>query len=232
MTRAAALPVALMALAAATATTADDWQDLEQVRAAARTFVLAQPRAGEPPQVSVDALDPRLTLPACRQPLAADLAPGSGRVGLVTVGVRCPGPKPWQVFTTLRVQHFAAALVAARPLARGETLQPGDVVASRQDVAMLAGGYVSDPADIIGKRTKRTLAAGQVLALNALESPPVVRRGRAVTIVARSGGLEVRMAGEALADAAAGEPVNVRSLANRRVLQATAIAADTVQVAM
>ena len=57
-----------------------------------------------------------------------------------------------------------------------------------------------------------------------------VRRGQPVALVAGGAGFEVRMAGRALADAAAGETVRVENLSSRRVLSGVVAAPGEVRV--
>jgi flagella basal body P-ring formation protein FlgA len=207
-------------------------EDLERIRSAARDFAWSQHGRNPALVVEAGALDTRLQLPACPAALATALAPGSRELGPVTVSVRCPGPKPWTVYVPVRVQQFIEVLVAARPLARGEEIRAQDVSLVRQEVSMVSGGYLTDPAELAGKRLKRPLAPGALLSPQALESPPVVRRGQSVTILARNNGFEVRMAGEALNDAAPGEPVRVRNLHTKKVVEGTVLRTGTVQVAL
>ena len=54
-----------------------------------------------------------------------------------------------------------------------------------------------------------------------LVAPRLVRRGDTIALVSRQGGIEVCMAGRALADAGARERVSVENLSSRRVVQGT-----------
>ncbi len=199
----------------------------------ARDFMLAQARvySGEP-RIEVGTPDPRLRLARCDQPLVAELPPGSRPVGSTTVGVRCPGSSPWSIYLPVRVQIFADILVAAHPLARGVPLTQTDVTLSRQDLAVVAGTALTDPAQAVGKRLRYPVATGAALNAGLLDLPPLVKRGQAVTIVSTGQGLEVRAAGEALADGTSGETIRVRNLLTRKVIQATVLEAGVVRVAL
>ncbi|KTF29616.1 flagellar basal body P-ring formation chaperone FlgA, partial [Xanthomonas translucens] len=59
------------------------------------------------------------------------------------------------------------------------------------------------------------------LSASDLVAQRLVRRGDNVALVARNGGLEVRMAGRALSDGGENERVTVENLSSRRVLQGT-----------
>jgi flagella basal body P-ring formation protein FlgA len=83
---------------------------------------------------------------------------------------------------------------------------------------------------VVGLSGKRMLRAGEVLRMALLAAPMVVKRGDAVTIVARSEQIEVSMAGEALDSGARGALVRVRN-ANGAVLRARVTGEGTVEPA-
>ena len=208
-------------------------QSAASIQKAAREFILTHARAyGGEPLIEVSAPDPRLRLARCDQPLIAELPPGSRPVGSTTVGVRCPGNSPWSIYLPVRVQIFANILVAARPLARGVPLTPTDVTVSRQDLAAVAGNALTDAAQAIGKRLRYPVATGAALNAGLLDLPPLVKRGQTVTIVSSGQGLEVRAAGEALADGTSGETIRVRNLLTKKIIQATVLETGLVRVSM
>ena len=208
-------------------------QSAASIQKAAREFILTHARAyGGEPLIEVSAPDPRLRLARCDQPLIAELPPGSRPVGSTTVGVRCPGNSPWSIYVPVRVQIFANILVAARPLARGVPLTPTDVTVSRQDLAAVAGNALTDAAQAIGKRLRYPVATGAALNAGLLDLPPLVKRGQTVTIVSSGQGLEVRAAGEALADGTSGETIRVRNLLTKKIIQATVLETGLVRVSM
>ncbi|MNN01963.1 flagellar basal body P-ring biosynthesis protein FlgA [compost metagenome] len=81
---------------------------------------------------------------------------------------------------------------------------------------------LSAPEAAIGQVARRALSAGSLLSATDLVAPRIVRRGDNVALVARRGGVEVRVAGRALGDAGAGERVSVENLSSRRVMQGIA----------
>lgn len=208
-------------------------QPAAAIQKVAHEFILTHARAyGGEPRIEVSAPDPHLRLARCDQPLIAELPPGSRPVGATTVGVRCPGSSPWSIYVPVRVQIFANLLVAARPLARGVPLTDADITVSRQDLAAVAGNALTDASQAIGKRLRYPVATGAALNAGLLDLPPLVKRGQAVTIVSIGQGLEVRAAGEALADGTSGETIRVRNLLTRKTIQATVLETGLVRVSM
>jgi flagellar basal body P-ring formation protein FlgA len=171
-------------------------------------------------EISVGRLDGRLRLPACAVPLETELPPGARPHGAVAVGVRCTAPG-WSLFVPARVTVSRPVVVMAVSRPRGATLSPSDLVLELRDLAMLPGGYLTDPAELAGMSLRRAVQARTVLLPGHAAPPELVRRGERVTLQAAGGTIAVQVEGEALASGALGERVRVRNLATRRVVEGT-----------
>lgn len=200
-----------------------------QIRRAAEQFVAGL--AGNDHRVFATAghLDARLRLAACAGELTPFLSPGATVRARTMVGVRCVDPA-WSVYLPVAVETEASVLVARRSLQRGDVPTAADFDVARRRVPGLASAFVTDAAALGMRRLRRPLAAGEVLAGDALESPPLVRRGQSVTAVSRAAGIEVRMAAEAMANAGAGDRLRLRNPATGRMLEGTVQPDGTVAI--
>jgi flagella basal body P-ring formation protein FlgA len=99
-----------------------------------------------------------------------------------------------------------------------------------QDIAQLNSGYFSAVDELIGMELTRSLQGGMVLNPAMLQRPRLIARGDRVSIEVRSSQLQVRMAGQALADGAAGERIQVRNLSSKRVVEGEVVAPGVVHV--
>lgn len=167
-------------------------------------------------RIAASGIDPRLRLPVCSQPPTAE--PPAVRGASATVTVRC-GQPAWTVYVPLRISDLRPVLVLTRAAARGEILSAALLAPQERDVAQLPFGYFEDPQVATGQQLRRPLAAGAVLTPSDAESPRLVRRGDAVTLIGRSGGIEIRAGGTALGDGAQGERVRVRNDSSRRTVE-------------
>jgi len=158
-------------------------------------------------------LDASVRMPLCQNPLQAQ------PTGTTTVEVSCPSETGWRLFVPVKVRRFQNVLILARGLAAGESVGTADIVSERRDAARIVGAPLTDPGRAAGQVMRRTLPAGSILSSSDLLSQRLVRRGDNVALVARSGGLEVRMAGRALANAGENERVSVENLSSHRVVQ-------------
>ena len=183
-------------------------------------------------EIQVNRLDPRLRMPLCDAPLSVTLESPAQPLGRVTTRVRCDGSSPWTVFVPAEVRLYRDVVVLTRPLKRMSVVGATDLGMVERDVAQLRQGYLTDPAQAIGKKLTRQLPSDQVLAPNHLQVAEAIRRGDQVVISTSSGTVNVRMPGEALSDGAPGQQIKVRNLRSQRVIRARVVGPGQVEVAM
>lgn len=186
-------------------------QDIRPILRVVENFVSSE-TAGFPGQVSVSlgAVDPRLSLPACQA--LEPFVPAGGRLwGQASVGVRCNGQTPWTLYVPVRVKVIANVVHAARPLAQGQPVGPADIALQKADLAQLPAGILTEPAQAVGKTLAGSIGSGQPLRMDMLRSPTVVLQGQTVKLLARGRGFSVSSEGKALAAAAEGQVVQVRT---------------------
>ncbi len=166
--------------------------------------------------VHASELDNRLHLKACSQPLIAFLPRGSHLVGRTTVGIKCQDSQPWSIQVPVTVRVMKTIAVAAKLLPRDTILQRKDIRMQTIDLSTLPQGYIDQKQALIGQKLKRRINVGVAFTPNIITPQDKVKRGQRVTILARSGSMEVRMAGKALTSGAVGEMVRVVNIASKQ----------------
>lgn len=222
------IPLACCAVTMAAA--APPIQPLQDIEAAVHALVDSSgSRAGDV-EVSLGRLDPRLRLPRCGQDLAARYTQTRRRSGPLSVEVRCEGKQPWSLYVPVTLARFAAVVVAARPLARGQVIAADDVAMARRRIDISTRTYFEQPAAAIGQLATRSIGSGEILDQNQLRQPRLVRRGEQVVLSLGNSAVKVSMKGEALADGTAGERIRVRNLSSARIVEGTVTAAGVVVI--
>ena len=183
-------------------------------------------------EIQINRLDPRLRLPLCQQPLTTTLESPAEPIGRVTLRVRCDGAAPWTVFVPGQVRLYREVVIVSRPLKRDNLVTDMDIVLAERDVGLLNQGYLTSLQQAIGKKLTRALLPDQVLAPIHVQLAEAIRKGDQVVISARSGGISVRMPGEALSDGTVGKQISVRNQRSNRVIRARVIGPGQVEVAM
>lgn len=223
----------LLSLSAVSVTAVGDerYQSHDSIVAAAENLIREiHPWQDADATVSGRTLDSRTRLSACASPLEAFLPSGATVRRRTTVGVRCHDAKPWKIYLPVTVKVHAWTLVAARPLPAGTILSAEDVVRKKRDISALSYGYLASLEQQGGYRTKRLIGQGAVISPSMVESAVMIRRGQRVRLVHKSGGVQVSMAGEALASASLGSQIVVKNTNSGKKLSGIVKASDTVEV--
>jgi flagella basal body P-ring formation protein FlgA len=211
---------------------AEKTQSRTSIRETARQFIVSETTVAHEsvPDIQVGRLDRRLRLTACSQSLHAFLPPGGRTLGNITVGVRCSGIKPWTVYVPVKVVAYKKVLVVTRPMKRGHVLLKNDLELATRDLSTLRSSYLTDSEQAVGKTLRRSISSGTMLSTSMLASPRIIRRGQAVTLVSRTGGLQVRATGKALMDGASGQRIRVQNKTSKKVVEGVVISAGVVQI--
>ncbi|MDN5850792.1 MAG: flagellar basal body P-ring formation protein FlgA [Nitrococcus sp.] len=218
---------------AAVAAASDGYQSLAAIHKVVHEYL--QERAQGPgviDRVVIEHLDPRLRLTACGAPLQPFLPNGQPSVGRLTVGVRCPGPKPWRLYVPVQITRHLEVLVAARPLPRGVVLTQDAIRDERRNVADLSRAWYTDPKQLLGLETRQAIRSGEVFSPQLLISPRLIHRGQELILFATSGTMTVTMKGEALEDGVEGDVIRVRNLSSERIVEGRVVGIDRVQVSL
>jgi flagella basal body P-ring formation protein FlgA len=207
-------------------------QSLDAIRAAAQSFIVQQVPKQEPGavQVNVGALDARLRLAPCGDPLNVSLPPGATFRPRMTVAVSCVSAATWTVYVPVTVDTQTSVLVLRRAAGRGERLTAEDVESQTRVISGTGDSYLTDPKELSGRTIKRPLGPGTALTADLLADDLVVRRGQRVTLLASVGSLEVRAAGLAMNDAPAAGRVKVQNLSSNRIVEGVVETADVIRI--
>lgn len=188
-----------------------DFQPADEIKLAAEQAAVGT----TPPEgtSAVASVDPQLRMPKCEVALSAS------PVNPNTVEVACGAPMAWKLYIPVKTRRMRPILVLRNSLIAGAVVTPDDVSVETRDAALSPGGVLGEQDLVAGMTLKRPLSAGAVLTANDMISARLVKRGDAVMILAKSGGLEVRAPGKALSDGGAAERVTVQNVASNRVVQ-------------
>lgn len=170
-------------------------------------------------EIQVGVLDRRVKLPSCDR--AEPFLPRNARLwGRANVGLRCVAGASWTTFIPVRIAAWGPALVARVPLPAGRIPQPEDFSVREVDWAASRSTPIANRALLEDQELIRPVAAGQPILAEYLRISPAVRAGEPVAVVVQGTGFAIRTEAIALATAAEGQPVKVRT-ASGKVLNGT-----------
>lgn len=206
-----------------------DMQPHESIYRNVRQFV-KQEYIGEDISITVGKLDVRLKLPLCSDILTVFWPQDHKKAGNTTVGVRCQQQIPWKIYLAVNIKIYKQIAIAKHTLKRGDILKLSDINWERRDISGLHQGYLDAIDSFIGQVTTRVIAIRQPIIAQALAPPTLIKRGENVIILAKSGGIEVRVSGEALSDGALGDMIKIRNRTTDRVIAGKVVAKGVAQI--
>lgn len=221
-------------VAASPATAQQDNHPHADIQRAAEQFAMTQIDSTglTDVQAAANAMDSRLTLQRCEQPLETFATSSIPNASRLTVGVRCNGQKPWTLYVPVSVAAMAEVLFTARPVLRGEALVTNSIEIRKVPLQDLPLNAIRSMSELAGLEASRALPAGTALSLNTLKARQLIKQGQQVVIWASGRGIQVKMAGTALKNGSAGELIPVRNSNSGRIVQAAVVDDSTVQVNM
>jgi flagella basal body P-ring formation protein FlgA len=181
---------------------------------------------------SIAGLDPRLAMPACAEPLAVEAREQRQLNARLNLQVSCRSGNGWSLFVPIEIAVLRPIVVAARPLAHGETLAAGDLQLVEHNVARLTGQYFTSPDEAVDMAVRRPLAQGAPVLGEQLQPPLLVKRGDAVLITAAGSTIAVKMNGIAMTDGRRGEQIRVRNSSSGKIVAARVAATGVVEVTL
>ncbi|WP_323754574.1 flagellar basal body P-ring formation chaperone FlgA [Marinobacter sp.] len=177
-------------------------------------------------------VDRRLKLAPCDGEPELEFVSDPLRTPSPSILISCTGKRPWRMYVTAFVEAYGPAIVAARPLTRGERLSSSALTTSEVQLNASRRGTLTDMQTIQGMMVRRPVKTGTVLTPDLLEAPDAIERGDHVIILARSGSFSVSSRGKALGNASIGEQVLVENLRSARTVKATVVAPGRVEIPM
>ncbi len=197
------------------------FQSHETIRGAAIKHVLDSPEVSylNSAQAVAGKIDPRLRLRQCQRELDA-FHPVSSRPGAkVTVGISCNDEAPWTLYVPIEVTAEYTLLSLTRSLPRGTRLTATDITLRAVRMHPFERPYIDSLDFALGKELSRSLSAGTQLTHNMVKVPRVILRGESITMIAKSGGLEVRSSGKALEDGVVGQKIALQNVSSRQKVE-------------
>jgi flagella basal body P-ring formation protein FlgA len=171
-------------------------------------------------------------LPLCAQPPLVELPRKERAWGALTLRIACDGATPpWSRAVALTVQVPGRYAVAKRSLRPGTVVQPEDLDWREGDVARLGDPVTEEIQSLDGLELFRPVAAGSALRLNDFRPVSVIRSGDLVSLSLKGQGFEMITTGYALADAAIGVTLRVRTLEGK-ILQGKAVSPGKVEAVL
>ena len=218
---------ALLLAGAANSLPDGQWQPVAEIEKTAATYIKGRIASGD---VQAGALDSRLRLPLCDQPLDPFLRPGARIKARTTVGVLCTGRRPWKVYVSVDLVITKAVLVPKRVLRVGHVITADDLTTDTRDVSRMTSGFYAAPSELVGQRVRQQLVAGRIITPMMVQADDIIRRGQTVTLVVKNDVININMAGKAMSDGALNQRIRVRNSNSGRIVEGIVRSPEHVEI--
>lgn len=190
------------------------------------------PWAGSDLKIEAIKITSDKTLPAGRTDYAVVAPRGGPYTGILPLSVRVSVNGDYEkiIRTQVKLKAFRKVVVARHPIGRLRPITMADLALKKVDIGRLPPDPLTDLNTAVGKRTRSNVMVGSVLRTDAIELPPVVKRGDMVLIVAQSSGLRITAIGEVRSSGRAGDRVKVVNVDSRKAVLARVVDEGTVAV--
>jgi len=142
------------------------------------------------------------------KPFTAEMPVFGSDVKVVLLGSRSAVQVGRRVYW-YSVAGFGQVVSATRGAAPGQALVPGDGQLSESNLLAANCDPVLDPAELNGKRAKKTLRANEIVCAASIEPRPLVARGDEITVRYLSSNVSLTIDGVAQNDGRAGDSLLV-----------------------
>ena len=135
-----------------------------------------------------------------------------------------------KLWVNATISVVADVVTVVNPLGKHQHIEQADLTVERRDLAGLSADTVRRIEDALGNRTTRMIYPGTVLKASMIASPPLVRRGDIVRILATTGTMTITATGMAKQQGRKGDAVRVKNTDSNRVITARVSGPGTVVV--
>ena len=178
------------------------------------------------------ALDETIRLPTGKLSYRIEPARNEDYLGrtILALHLFVDGEAVRKIWVNTTISVMADVVTVIRPLAKHAYIEAADLSVERRNLADLSSDTVSRIEDAIGNRTTRMIYPQTVLQSSMFSSPPLVRRGDIVKIVANSGPMTITATGRVKQQGCKGEMVRVVNTASNRIITARVTGPGVVEV--
>ena len=152
-----------------------------------------------------------------------------GRQSLCQVEVEVDGERIREVEAIFEVKRFGQVVVAKHKLNRDQILAPDDLKIELREITSLKNSFAA-LCDLKDLRASTFIREGDIITSKMVETPPLIERGKIITILVEEGPVSITALGKSLSDGMKGEILRVRNLDSKREIAAKVFDEKTVVV--
>lgn len=147
-----------------------------------------------------------------------------------TVRIKNGGQTFQKIFVPARIEVWSEVILTTKPLGKNQPITLSDIERKKMNLSRAPSDVIMAEDQVLGRRTTRAIAAHSILRNDQVESPPLVRKGDIVQVLAESSTLRVTTQGMAQENGTRGERIRVVNLRSKKTVYAQIVDRQTVRV--
>ena len=120
--------------------------------------------------------------------------------------------------------------VLKQDIKNGEVIKESDIENKTFPQELVHGDTVKNAADLIGKTPARTISPNRPIRSNEIGTPAVIKKNALVQMRYKIPNMEITTTGQAMADGAKGEAIEVKNTTSKKITRAVVVDSNTVDV--
>lgn len=148
----------------------------------------------------------------------------------IRVEVTVSGEPATRFLATALVDDWRDIPVVEKTLERGQLISPSDIQLVRLNLYKQPEDIVDSLDEVIGRRVLATIPAGETIRKKMVEIPPLITKGKRVTMSYNIGGFFATATGTALEDGLDGSSIRIKNESSGKIIRAKVISPDEVEV--
>lgn len=181
-------------------------------------------------EASVTKLKQNIILPAC--PADIDIAISKQTMGGIpsSVTLSCQEQPQWNIFIPINVKILTNVIVANRQISSGETITANDITFEKQDKNLLNNGFFKDEKLVVGQIARYSINTGVALTKNNVKPLPIIKNNQTITLIVKTGGIEIQMLGIAKSDGFLNDRINVLNPSSKKIIDAIVVSSTQAEI--
>ncbi|THB80030.1 MAG: flagella basal body P-ring formation protein FlgA [Desulfobacteraceae bacterium] len=152
-----------------------------------------------------------------------------GRISL-SADVLVDGEKTDRLSIHGWVNVFSRRLCATTDLIKGQVIRSSDVQPRRVNISRSKGELAVSMSQVEGKVLKMDFGTGDLIRIDQVHTPPVIRKGEMVQLVAQKSNLMITASGISREDGYMGEAIRVENLSSGKLIRGRVRERSTVEI--
>lgn len=120
---------------------------------------------------------------------------------------------------TAIVDDWKAVPIVRGRLDKGSVIRNEDVQIVRANLASLPQDITFNVSEVVGRRAIRSLQSGEAIRKSDIDMPPVIEKGKVVSMIFSSGGFTAKATGVALQDGREGDKIELKNERSQKVVK-------------